>query len=400
MTQAAQGPVLFAVRRIGPYHHVRLEAFGQRQPLAVLETRPASREYPWDFDPGQSYPIHRLSGHHNPDSDPPATAVDHQVAALLTRLRPRAVVCVGWADRALRRLLLAAQRRAIPCVIVSDSRANDSETPRRWPLEQIKRLLLRGYGAGLVAGRESRAYLEALGMPADAIHQPWDVVDNAGFAAAAERERRYQAALAAEEREPPHFLCVSRFIEKKNHAGLLQAYGDYQRQGGRWGLRLLGCGPLQERIAAQIATLPQPQRVRLDPFQQLVALQRCYGQAHALVLASHTDQWGLVVNEAMAAGLPVLLSAACGCAGDLVEHGVSGWCFPPAGSSALTALLHTAEQQSPEGRAAMVASARERLQAFSPESFASGLSAAVKEAIERRRRSRLAMLTAQALAGF
>ncbi|MFO7628551.1 MAG: glycosyltransferase [Prochlorococcaceae cyanobacterium] len=170
--------------------------------------------------------------------------------------------------------------------------------------------------------------------------------------------------------------------------------------GGRWGLRLLGCGPLQNEIAAQIASLPEPRRVRLEPFQQLEALQRSYGQASAFVLASHSDQWGLVVNEAMAAGLPVLVSDACGCAIDLVEHGVSGWCFDPAQPEQLTVLLHTAERQRPAERKAMVETARQRLEAFSPESFAAGLAAAVGQALARGRRSHLAALTAGLLGSF
>jgi glycosyltransferase involved in cell wall biosynthesis len=67
-------------------------------------------------------------------------------------------------------------------------------------------------------------------------------------------------------------------------------------------------------------------------FRGLVGYQELpgiYGMAQAFVHASTTEQWGLVVNEAMAAGLPVLVSARCGCVSDLVIDGVNGFTFDP-----------------------------------------------------------------------
>lgn len=393
---SGSGPVLLALHRIGPYHHARFLAAARRLPLQVLETRPGSQEYPWEFSAAGAYPIHRLHGASDPEQDPPRQAVDQQLHALLDRLRPRAVVSVGWADRAYQRLLLACGRRRLPLLLVSDSRWQDQ--PRSLPLEALKAQLLRGYAGALVAGRESRAYLERLGMAAATIEQPWDVVDNAFFAAAAAPPEPAAASTGR-----PELLCVSRFVAKKNHLGLLEAYGRYQREGGSWGLRLIGSGPLEAEIRAAAARLPDPGRVALEPFRQLEDLRRAYAAAAGFVLASHTDQWGLVVNEAMAAGLPVLVSRACGCHADLIEEGVTGWGFDPADPAALCAAIHRLERLSaPEcstERAAVVAAARQRLEAFSPEAFAAGLERAVAGALARRhhRPSRRAALTAALL---
>lgn len=377
--------VLLALHRVGPYHHVRLLQASRRLQLEALETRPASSEYAWSFSPDRAYGIHQLHGAPHPEADPPVAHLDQQLAALLDATGPSVVVSVGWADRAYQRLLLAAHRRHIPLVIVSDSRQRDE--PRGAAKEWIKCQLLRGYSAALVAGSESRDYLMALGLPGEAIAQPWDVVDNAFFQAAAAQAGPRQA----------RFLCVSRFVQKKNHAGLLQAYGTYQREGGAWGLQLVGCGPQDAAIASQIRGLPDPGRVQLQPFAQIEELGRIYAQASAFVLASTSDQWGLVVNEAMAAGLPCLVSTACGCAADLVVHGSSGWCFDPNNPAALAALMHTAERQRARARAAMVTAARRRLDHFSPQTFADGLRQAVNHAMARPRFSRRAVLTAQLL---
>jgi glycosyltransferase involved in cell wall biosynthesis len=377
--------VLLALHRIGPYHRVRLAAAVAGLELTVLQTRPQSQEYGWIFDPAGPYKLANLSGAPSKEFDPSWRLLVDQLEALLDRIKPQAIVSVGWADRAYQGLLLLAHQRRIPVVLVSDSRQWDESrtTPKEW----LKRQLLRGYSSALVAGQESRAYLMGLGFPPAAIFQPWDVVDNSFFA---------QAAAQAAPRQP-HFLCVSRLVAKKNHLGLLKAYAAYQLQGGRWGLKLVGGGPLEPAIRTQIATLPDPSRVRLLPFCQLEQLGRFYGQASAFVLASYTDQWGLVVNEAMAAGLPCLVSSACGCASDLIEHGVTGWCFDPCSPSALAALMLQAERQKLSECTAMQQAARQRLQGFTPEAFAAGLQHALKWAIARPRFSRRAALTASLL---
>jgi glycosyltransferase involved in cell wall biosynthesis len=128
------------------------------------------------------------------------------------------IVSVGWADRAYQQLLVLAHQRRIPVVLISDSRQRDE--PRSAAKEWLKRQLLRGYSAALVAGQESRAYLTTLDFPPAAIFQPWDVVDNSFF---------QQAAIEAAPPQPT-FLCVSRLVSKKNHQGLLEAYASYQQQ--------------------------------------------------------------------------------------------------------------------------------------------------------------------------
>lgn len=378
-------PMLLALHRIGPYHHSRFAAVAGELQLHVLETRPKSIEYPWAFQPKVEYTIHQLRGHPHPEADLPIGPLRHQLAELLETIQPQAIISVGWADCAYQQLLVLAHQRRIPVVLISDSRQRDE--PRSAAKEWLKRQLLRGYSAALVAGQESRSYLTELGFPPAAIFHPWDVVDNAFF--------QLSAAQAAPRQRS--FLCVSRLVTKKNHQGLLEAYASYQQQGGCWGLQLVGSGPLEDPLRAQIAALPHPQRVQLLPFCQLEEVGRLYGQASAFVLASSTDQWGLVVNEAMAAGLPCLVSSACGCAVDLIEHSRTGWCFDPSSTQALTELMHTAERQPPDQRAAMVAAARQRLDAFTPQAFVQGLLAAVDQACRQPRFSHRAALTANLL---
>jgi len=378
--------VLLVLRRVGPYHHARFDAASRVLELRVLETRPQSAEYLWNFQPQGTYSIYRLAGQPDPEVDPPLPALRRQLQALFDDLQPQVIVSVGWADPAYLQLLVLSHEHKIPLVIVSDSRLRDE--PRNASKEWVKRQLLRGYSSALVAGKESRAYLIGLGFPAQVIHQPWDVVDNAYF----------QQASSQPDPRDSTFLCISRLVSKKNHSGLLKAYSIYQQQGGAWRLQLVGSGPLEAYIRSQIAVLPHPERVQFMPhFCQLEDLGRLYGQSSAFVLASNTDQWGLVVNEAMATGLPCLVSSACGCAVDLIEHNRTGWCFHPSNPSGLAELMHTAERQPPDQRDAMVAAARQRLDAFTTQAFAHGLMAALDQACRHPRYSLCAALTANLL---
>jgi glycosyltransferase involved in cell wall biosynthesis len=101
------------------------------------------------------------------------------------------------------------------------------------------------------------------------------------------------------------------------------------------------------------------------------------------VHASTTEQWGLVVNEAMAAGLPVLVSDRCGCAPDLVEVGVNGFTFDPCGVEELAGLMQRVAAMTDGQRDAMGRASQRIIADWGPERFADGLMQAVQAALRR-----------------
>src|SRR5205807_667519 len=131
-------------------------------------------------------------------------------------------------------------------------------------------------------------------------------------------------------------------------------------------------------------------------FKSYQDLPTYYGLAGAFVLPSESEQWGLVVNEAMAAGVPVIVSDRCGSAPELVQDGWNGFTFPVGDSKRLADLLLRVARQCdvPE----MGRRARERIAAWSPERFAAGLSSAVAAALNhpvpRRRVTHLLLIRA------
>ncbi|HEX7015372.1 MAG TPA: glycosyltransferase family 4 protein, partial [Cyclobacteriaceae bacterium] len=310
--------VLFFVRRVGPYHHARFDKAAKRLQLVVVETRPLSQEYPWEFAATGEYLSETL-----PEGDPERGIRGHRlhdsVRNLFIKHHPSVIVTTGWADPEYHAAVLEARSRNIPCVVISDSRHEDE--PRKFHKEAVKRVILRSYSAALVAGSASRRYLVKLGFPSPAIFQPWDVVDNSFFATANSDE-------TVPFSEKP-FLCISRFIPKKNLPRLISAYGSYVRRGGTRKLILLGSGELERSLIEQIKELELDERVEVKGFVQYENLPAYFSSALCLILPSTTDQWGLVVNEAMASELPVLVSQNCGCAVDLVRDKENGCIFDP-----------------------------------------------------------------------
>ena len=115
-------------------------------------------------------------------------------------------------------------------------------------------------------------------------------------------------------------------------------------------------------------------------FKQYDELPAYYARAGAFIHASTTEQWGLVVNEAMASGLPVLVSNRCGCAADLVREGENGWTFDPTSDDQMADLmLRIASDE--KARVQMGAKSREIIAEWGPERFASGVKAAVDAAL-------------------
>jgi glycosyltransferase involved in cell wall biosynthesis len=183
------------------------------------------------------------------------------------------------------------------------------------------------------------------------------------------------------------FLASARYIEKKNLFTLIEAYADYHarsKQAGDsepWSLVILGDGVLKPALQGRIEQLHLSDRVLLQGFKQYPELPAYYGLAGGFIHASTTEQWGLVVNEAMAAGLPVLVSERCGCASELVRNGENGYLFNPSDQHTLSDLM-TQMSGSECNRAAMGQISQDIVEGYGPDKFADGLLKAVRRAKE------------------
>jgi len=150
---------------------------------------------------------------------------------------------------------------------------------------------------------------------------------------------------------------------------------------------LLGDGPLREALNSQLSTLNLHGNVHLPGFKQYEELPVYYALAKAFVHASTTEQWGLVVNEAVASGLPVIVSNRCGCVPELVNG--NGFTFDPFNEQELAArLLQMASLSDDERRRLGDASYRIAAK-FAPERFGEGLEEAAQLALNQPRKASL-----------
>jgi len=258
------------------------------------------------------------------------------VRSALDDCRPDAVAIPGWADAVAYSAIEWCNDHNVPVVVMSETTEWD-ESRRVWK-EWVKRRVLRLCSAGLVGGQPHAEYLSRLGMSRRRIFQGYDAVDNEFFAQQAKEARSQSAEIRKKNALPEnYFLASARFVEKKNLLYLVRAYDRYRNLAEKakrqkseiWDLVLLGDGPLKPEIQKLIAELKLQDFVHLPGFKQYTELPSFYALAKVFVHASTVEQWGLVVNEAMASGLPVLVSDRCGCALDLVKDGVNGFNFDP-----------------------------------------------------------------------
>ncbi len=331
-------PVVILFRRIGPYHRARINASMQRFRTNSVELTSADTTYAWE--PLIAPELSSISVYSNGESLGSRRILSRRVRRILDELKPRAVAVPGWSEAFALSALEWCIANNTPAVIMSETQGIDFA--RRGWKEAVKTKLLGLYSAALVGGSSHVAYMESLGFQSDRIFTGYDVVDNDHFRQGADRARsdadNLRRLLDLPER---YFLASSRFIEKKNLLGLLSAFAHFRSLTPRagWKLVLLGDGPLKPQILAEASRLRLGSDLILPGFVQYDGLPAYYGLASAFIHASTTEQWGLVVNEAMASGLPVFISDRCGCARDLVQDGVNGHTFSPLQTETLAQLM-------------------------------------------------------------
>jgi glycosyltransferase involved in cell wall biosynthesis len=219
-------------------------------------------------------------------------------------------------------------------VIMQDSKFDDKQ--RYLWKETLKSLLYRPYHAALAAGMRTRSYLAFLGMPERRIFIGYDTVS-------LDRLRRLAGAAPAPGGIPHterHFTIVARFLPKKNLSLALDAYALYvaqNRQAPR-DLHLCGSGELEPALRVQAEQLGLT-TVRFRGYLQEPEIARVLASSLALILPSVEEQHGLVINEAIALGVPVLVSDNCGARDLLVRSAVNGYIFEADNAAGLAHLM-------------------------------------------------------------
>lgn len=283
-----------------------------------------------------------------------------QVHGEIRRGRFDAVIVNGWGTKTCVQALVACRLSGTPCIVRGE--ANGLRPRARWK-RLAHRLLLSQYQAFLAIGSNNRRYYLDSGVPAERIFSTPYCVDNARFeaGAAAWRARETREQLCARFGLDPKrrtFLFSGKYVEKKRPGDIVEAIRqlpDSRRDGVQ--VLMVGDGPLAAGLRSAAEGLP----VHFAGFLNQSEISAAYAVSDCLVLPSDSGEtWGLVVNEAMASGLPALVSDQVGSAIDLVTAGVTGETYPCGDVAALSALIGGAAAAD-AGLDAMGARARARV---------------------------------------
>jgi glycosyltransferase involved in cell wall biosynthesis len=302
--------------------------------------------------------------------------VNRGVGAALRRFRPNAVLCGGYNYLASWQAAWWAKSHKVPVLLWSESTINDHRLGRR-QVEFIKVRFTRLCQAFVAAGKSSRDYLIEMGAPTGRIFIAPDAVDVEFYAALAHSARQHEAEVRAHHALPSrYFLCAGRLVPEKGIFDLLAAYAKLEAgERSQIGLVFAGDGASRSQLEERAGAI-NPGCVRFCGFVHREELAELYALAEALVFPTHSDPWGLVVNEAMACGLPIIASEVAGCVPDLVKNAENGFVVPPGNPEELVRAMRIL-LSNPAAARGMGASSALRIQAFTPEACADGFSKAV-----------------------
>lgn len=296
--------------------------FCQRHDPSMERANGYSEAFSWDVPLTDGYrhewltniaphpAVDRFSGCDTPD-----------VAERIAERAFDACIVQGWYLKSYAQAILACRRHGVPVLLRGDSQlATTRSLVKRgikyWPY----RMLLNAVAGHLVVGAANREYLSNYAVPDGKLFDVPHAVDDQWFATEAGAARangsrlRERAALGIPA-DAKVAIFVGRLVDMKRPLDLIRALTDSVVPSNLWGL-IVGSGPLEREARALSETLGA--RLRFAGFRNQQSLPAVYACADMLVLPSDArETWGLVANEALASGVPVVVSDAAGCARDL-----------------------------------------------------------------------------------
>ena len=289
--------------RIGDYHSSRflaLEKVSGKGSVFISDLGGSDSIYKWD-NPLSGYPAHIPLSQKSVEE----SALWTRIGTFISIVRKNKIKILGLAGYGRMEyllMLLLANAFGIKVVLFAESWYGDNVQ-----FNKLKGTLLNWFCKGfLVSGKRAKAHFsEKLGIAVHKIEMGYSVVDNAHF--------NLQTSSIEKENI---LLCVARFSPEKNLVRLISAFKNSSLS-KNWTLKIVGGGPLKETLEASIG---KETNVQLLDWLSYEALPILYAHARFFILPSTFEPWGLVVNEAMAAGLPVTLSNQCGCTPDFAGH--------------------------------------------------------------------------------
>ncbi len=253
------------------------------------------------------------------------------------------VVIAGWAQPTMIMAMIACWVKRVPYVLHSESHA----LKPRGVLKRVLRYLYPGFvirqaQGYLVTGSRAAEYVTLLGGKRERIFVFPNTIDVDRYMQESQRLAKKKSYLRSELELPGqyNFLYVGRLVKVKGIEELVTAYAKLSQQLHEWGLVVIGDGPLKNRLTNDIRTRKLQDRILMVPHVDSAELIRYYTASDLFILPSHDEPWGVVVNEAMACGLPLILSQKVGAAADLLENHGNGFDFTAGDDASLAEKMY------------------------------------------------------------
>ncbi len=240
------------------------------------------------------------------------------------------VVLPGYFDPSTWFIYIYCKIMGIKTLMFLDS--GETDNPKVWYKEIIKKAIIKLADGFLSIGPATDNYLLKLGAKPSQILMSRNALDNN------EIKRQFDLSLVDRPQRKEklglskyNFLYVGRLVEVKNLFIMLEAYDlatQNHPEGKDWGFILVGDGPLEDELKSFVSE-KQIKNVTFLPPCEWIEVPWQISLADVMVLASYSEAWGFVVNEALICNKPVIVSSHCGCASSLVKEGKNGYTFSP-----------------------------------------------------------------------
>ncbi len=387
-------------KNYGPYHHARClgaQSILSNKQVIPLQIGDRSSIYKWTSMNKEANGLISLCPGKSAEHISPITAFFKFRSFLIDR-KINVAFLPSYSPSTNTALLLAAKVAGVKTVMFNDSHRKTVKAKglKLW----IKKQLIKLFDAGLVAGIWQTEYFESMGMNQGSLFTGYDVVDNDFFNSQANEFRANSSQVRNELNLPERFfLNIGRMIKKKNLGTLIRAYKKYLDSNNLekpCHLVLVGDGDEREHLVSLTEKLKLPlylsnepnvkkhvPGVHVYPFQQIDVLPKFLSLAEAFILPSTEEEWGLVINEAMASSIPIIVSDQVGSSPELVISMSSdtptnsitnetGFLFAPMDTDALSAHLSWISQN-PDGAKALGQNGLLHIDNYSCETFGRGV---------------------------
>jgi glycosyltransferase involved in cell wall biosynthesis len=290
------------------------------------------------------------------------------------------LISAGWLDFASQAGYGLSKLMGRKFILWSESTPHELSWRRSIAMPLVK-TMVSGADACVAVGTRSRQYLRQLGAREVDVLTAFSTVDIGHFkrVSAEARPDRQQRKTALGIRRKHVLLYCGQFIERKGLRQLLDAFALVKAEYDDVALLLVGYGPLDLKAAAEERGLSD---VHILGHVEVTEMPMLYTLGDIFVLPSLEETWGLVLNEAMACGLPVIATDRVGASVDLIRDGENGFVVP-AGDPASIARRSLCLLEDEALMARFSSSSAERILCFTPERAADAFAAAIHHAMAR-----------------